>query len=805
MNSESSGGSYRFGRFVLDPRERRLEDGEREVHLRPKTLDTLIRLVERQGHLVTKQELLDVVWAGTEVTENVLTQCIRELRETLGDDQKDPRFIQTVQRAGYRFIADVERAPADGGPEYEEEVTSVSVLVAEDKEAPAATTVQALRAAFPRRRRALLAAAALALTAVAIGAGVSRWWRAPGLSFDQRDWILVGDLDNLTGEAALDRAVRAELERELSMSRYVNFVPPGRVADTLRLMRKPTGTRVTEEVGREICLRDGGIRAMLGGSISAIGGSYSVALKLIEPSTGAAVAAFDGRARSRNELLPALRRLAVDVRRRLGDPLAAVAAPGRTLERVTTPSLEALTLYSRGLVAMDQFEWGQAEVLFDQALIEDPDFAAGYLFRGLSRMMISRDPTPDFARAEILAGGVTPRERLFIRAMHTYAARGAEASLDLFESLVAQYPDDYWAHEFASWPYLQGENRVRWEAHQAAARRLRPNFAQPHFHAGWVGLLYDGEVETSRHEFARVLELRPDFPSMSVQCSRGLAFWMQGQMDRASGDVEEFRAQRMAYLTTDGQVSARRYLARFYAFVGKPRDALAMLGASHDAAAPGHDEDIAGRFRFERALIYQDLGHDAESMRMLAEIADASLGMERIEALGWLGIMAARHGMKSRALALAQDLGREAREPAFDFWHPRVPVQTERARRAFTLQIEGELLLEDRKAGAAVERFDQVRALVPARNALFSTVLSPRVWLAAAQSSARAHEQLADWRTAAADYQAVLNHKTLCIGTDGASEVWIAALKAIGPVLEKAGRPDEAARHLEEYRRLRPK
>lgn len=188
----------------------------------------------------------------------------------------------------------------------------------------------------------------------------------------------------------------------------------------------------------------------------------------------------------------------------------------------------------------------------------------------------------------------------------------------------------------------------------------------------------------------------------------------------------------------------------------------------------------------------------------MTERAEASVGLQRVEALGWLGVAAARRGQKRQALALGQELEHEAREPEFDFWHPRLPAQLALAKRAFRLQIDGDILLAEKRAGAALKRFDQVRQLVPARHALFSTVLSPRVWLAAVQSSARAHEQLGDWRAAAADYQAILDHKTLCVGTDGASGVWVAALKAISPVLERAGRPDEAARHMREYRALRP-
>lgn len=99
---------YRFAGFTLDVGERSLLRGTAEIYLQPKTFETLVYLVEHHGHLVKKNELLDAVWAGTFVTENALTRCIKEVREALQDDAHQPRYIKTVPRVGYKFIADVE-------------------------------------------------------------------------------------------------------------------------------------------------------------------------------------------------------------------------------------------------------------------------------------------------------------------------------------------------------------------------------------------------------------------------------------------------------------------------------------------------------------------------------------------------------------------------------------------------------------------------------------------------------------------------------------------------------------------------
>ena len=102
-------GSFRFEDFHLDPDDRQLRQGDDPVELSGRYLDALALLVSQQGRLVSKDRFLDEVWRGVPVTDEALTQCIRTLRRQLGDDAASPRFIETVPRHGYRFIAPVER------------------------------------------------------------------------------------------------------------------------------------------------------------------------------------------------------------------------------------------------------------------------------------------------------------------------------------------------------------------------------------------------------------------------------------------------------------------------------------------------------------------------------------------------------------------------------------------------------------------------------------------------------------------------------------------------------------------------
>jgi DNA-binding winged helix-turn-helix (wHTH) protein len=101
-------GSFRFERFTLDIADRRLERDGAPVELNSRYLDALALLLAEQGRLVPKERFLDEVWRGIPVTDEALTQCIKTLRKQLGDDAARPRFIETVPKHGYRFIAAVE-------------------------------------------------------------------------------------------------------------------------------------------------------------------------------------------------------------------------------------------------------------------------------------------------------------------------------------------------------------------------------------------------------------------------------------------------------------------------------------------------------------------------------------------------------------------------------------------------------------------------------------------------------------------------------------------------------------------------
>jgi DNA-binding winged helix-turn-helix (wHTH) protein len=101
---------FRFDRYHLDPRDRLLRRDGEPVDVNARYLDALTLLVSEPGKLVSKDRFLEEVWRGVPVTDEALTQCIKTLRRLLGDDASNPRFIETVPKHGYRFIAAVDKA-----------------------------------------------------------------------------------------------------------------------------------------------------------------------------------------------------------------------------------------------------------------------------------------------------------------------------------------------------------------------------------------------------------------------------------------------------------------------------------------------------------------------------------------------------------------------------------------------------------------------------------------------------------------------------------------------------------------------
>jgi DNA-binding winged helix-turn-helix (wHTH) protein len=149
MNVDPCAARLRFEHFELDEAEARLTCAGQPIALAPKPFAVLCALARTPGRLVTKNALLDLVWGHRFVTESVLKSAISEVRAALGDDPKAPRYVETVSRRGYRFIA----APAGAQAQIASALETVMSLCRSD--AALADLIRSVATALERERLAV--------------------------------------------------------------------------------------------------------------------------------------------------------------------------------------------------------------------------------------------------------------------------------------------------------------------------------------------------------------------------------------------------------------------------------------------------------------------------------------------------------------------------------------------------------------------------------------------------------------------------------------------------------------------------
>ena len=293
------------------------------------------------------------------------------------------------------------------------------------------------------------------------------------LNFEARDWVLITEFENRTGESLLDGTLEFALARELSNSAFVNVVPRQRVEDVLELMRRPLETKLDLRLGREVALRDGGIRAVISGRVEKIGPSYVVTSQISNPADGIVVASLTEDAATSSELLSATRRQALRVRESLGEMIRTIHRSEAELQKVTTPSLHAAQLYSQAAAFMQgdaTFKPGPAEQLLTRAVGIDPEFASAHVLLAWATQFQGR-PAAEFLahaqRALDLVGRASDVERYFIvGSSHQLQARALppsdEASADdqrrraaaAYETLLRLKPDHYLGVTLLSQVYI---------------------------------------------------------------------------------------------------------------------------------------------------------------------------------------------------------------------------------------------------------------------------------------------------------------------------------------------------------------
>jgi DNA-binding winged helix-turn-helix (wHTH) protein/tetratricopeptide (TPR) repeat protein len=540
--------AYRFGPFVVDRAAYRvLEDG-RPLDLTPKLLDLLLHLVDHAGTLVTKEALLDALWPGTSVTDNALAQAVSELRQALGDDAGDPRYIKTVARRGYRFVAAVE---------------------------PVASTADQADAERP---------------AIA---------EPPGI--DDRS-IAVLDFTNVTGDAesawlsagiaeTVSGDLRAFPSTSLGTGPSTSLGPGGyRVVDRWRVTEAARRTGgAMHDVAAALA-----VRLVVIGSFQRNGERIRITARVVDIVSGEAVAdaKVDGRL---GEIFALQDQVAAQFARELGVAATPRPDPSRSRE---TASLEAYRAVMEGwlrIETLDVRELPRAIADFERGVAIDPRYALAWT--GLA--------TAEFASYESTRSENEPARDLLDRAIaHGRQATLLDDALAEAHGSLALILGSAWepvdairaarravALEPANWRHLFRLGHATWGEERlragAATLALYPDFAFAYFQSAMVHVARGHLTEAERL-------LRHGAAIQDRQIGRGERYpalglhWLLGLVRLAQDDVEdaleEFEREREL-------AEPHRLYGREYAMDAAIGRGAAMLraGRRDEAIASFHD------------------------------------------------------------------------------------------------------------------------------------------------------------------------------------------------------------------------
>jgi tetratricopeptide (TPR) repeat protein len=420
-------------------------------------------------------------------------------------------------------------------------------------------------------------------------------------------WVLITQFDNRTGEPGLDGTLEYAMERELSNSRHIKVLPRFRINDALQLMQLPPDTVVDSVVGREVALRDGQVRYLVNGRIEKLGEAYALYSDLVTPADGVIHSSYTAEIQDAASILSGVRQIAAQIRETLGEGAGSIERSTEELERVTTPSLEALKLYSQANTMMMGIDRERAVPVLRQALRIDPDFASAHLLlfyvlrdRGEIDAGLSH-----LERAVELAEDTTERERLFILATYyQFYLEDIPRAIETFELLARLYPDHFWAvSNLASLNEKLGYHD-RAYPYQLRRADLRPGLGWHVLEAARAAAIY-GDRQTRQVYAERVREAGSRVPWIAphVAMLPYQTLWLDGDYDALKVDLDRWTSS--SEWSDAGGDGTERYLVQsLYLSVG---DMAAFRKISQEEISGSWLEAIVDRDGGEPATLEEHL------------------------------------------------------------------------------------------------------------------------------------------------------------------------------------------------------
>jgi class 3 adenylate cyclase/Flp pilus assembly protein TadD len=298
------------------------------------------------------------------------------------------------------------------------------------------------RAGSAKKKLSLGLVAACVVATVVVGVFFFRTPKANALT--ERDTIVLADFDNATNDPVFDDTLKQALAVEIEQSPFLNTLSEQKVRDTLLLMSKPADQPLTQDVARQVCVRAGS-KALLTGSISALGSQYVLALNAVNCASGEPLAREQFRAPNKDAVLDVLGKAAGTLRAKLGESLNSIRKYDMPLEQATTPSLDALGAYT--LARKTQTERGDAASItfYKRAIDFDANFALAYsglasAYNSLGQVYFAGE---NAQKAFDLREHVSEREKLRIAAFyHSYVTGDTSRAIQAYELWAQSYPHD---------------------------------------------------------------------------------------------------------------------------------------------------------------------------------------------------------------------------------------------------------------------------------------------------------------------------------------------------------------------------
>jgi tetratricopeptide (TPR) repeat protein len=539
---------------------------------------------------------------------------------------------------------------------------------------------------------------------------------------------LLSDFLNTTGDAVFDGTLKQALAVQLEQSPYLNIFPQERVRDTLRYMGHSPDERVTPDLARQVCQREG-VKAVLNGSISAVGTQYVVGVEAVNCLTGDDLAREQIPVDKKEQVLSAVGKVASNLRSKLGESLASLQKFDAPVEEATTSSLEALKAFSLGEAERDKGTEQTAIPFYKHALELDPNFAVAYARLGQSYANIGESALSieNTQKAFERRDRCSELEKLYIETHYYDIVSGEmDKGLEAYELWQRTYPRDSIPTNNLAVGY---ESIGKWERALTKAQetmRLDPNSSFSH---NALSMAYLGLNRLAESKVIRQEEVQKKVDAASDHSDLYIFAFLDGNAAGMQHEVEWAKGRQDEYVVVEAAAGVA-------ASSGKMGEARASYQQAVDLARREKLEESAATTLAREAIDEAEVGNSK------AARDDASKALSRSRAriaLLVAGRALSLAGEAKEAEAIAQELVRE------------YPVDT------LINAVHVPLI----RAGVALNQGNPAKAielLQPAAPYEFGLVAGGRP----NYLRGLAYLKLRQGKEAAAEFQKILDHRGIC-------------------------------------------